>query len=265
MATYCHVVIFCTGVSSAAAAAAAGAGGAAFSQGTAVGQLGADFAAGLATTAVAAGAGLAPQLSARAAGATEALVDPEEGMPLDNTYNESSIPTLLQQFADSKAKELPVRAAGQSKGWLVKASNTPPAPSGQPASNSTTPITRRAEESDSNPCWVWKHNEPFPAGSPHGWNSFIHTPPDPTTNLNLRRNPTAAAQPPSFPEFCVSKVKVCVWKPDAYYLAQGVQVLCPHCGNEAKHKGWGKLRRVCGLNNTWFLKSFIYECRCQGM
>jgi hypothetical protein len=185
--------------------------------------------------------------------------DPCDGIPVD--YVEAVIPTLLTSFADEKASELPARDKGRSKGWHVKRSrNKPSSGSNSPSSGSNGEPQNNSDDK----YWAWQHGEAFPEGSPHGWTSFIHTPPDPTTNIYLRHNPSAAIKPPSFPEYCLSKVKVCIWKPDAYYLAQGVKVLCPHCNQEAGHKCWGKIRRVCGLNTTWFLKSYVYECRCNG-
>lgn len=69
----------------------------------------------------------------------------------------------------------------------------------------------------------------------------------------------------SIEEFCLHHAKVVFWKPDAYWFAQGVQVLCPTCKQPANHKAWTEYpRRVLGLNQTWFLYSYEYQCKSCG-
>jgi hypothetical protein len=175
--------------------------------------------------------------------------------PYDSSYK--GICSGLISWADAKATELPRRKQGNQKGWEVR-------------------------HKDGNTVWSWDAHkntankvvlDPFPQQAPHNWSSIVQSPPDPRL-VNIRAHKdapnTTPLQIPSFEDFCISKCQVFFWKPDAYFLAQGVEVKCPHCksidpststARDVSHKGWRPLRRVCDSNTTCFLMSFEYYCK----
>jgi hypothetical protein len=173
--------------------------------------------------------------------------------PDDGSYK-GICPGLIS-WADAKAKELPRRKPGNAKGWEVVLNN-------------------------GDKVWDWgTHNDgknvvldAFPVQAPHNWNTIMQSPPDPRLiNIKAFKDAPNSAPPaiPTFEDFCISKCQVYFWKPDAYFLAQGVEVKCPRCksvdpsgaARQVAHKGWRPLRRVCDNNNTSFLMSFEYTCK----
>jgi hypothetical protein len=110
-----------------------------------------------------------------------------------------------------------------------------------------------------------KLKEPLNADR-HG--SFIYSLPNPTTAAwpfdPLKRGLNNLNPQP----FYGLNSRLIIWAPKIYFnhLGEAAAVRCPLCDRIAHVLGWGKhLRRVCGLEGTFYLIGTRYACKdCPG-